>query len=66
LTALQNASGWEIGTGPSVVMLDAGVQANITTTTLAEPVYAISFNQQGLMAALAINGTRISPFTPES
>jgi lipid-binding SYLF domain-containing protein len=66
LTALQNASGWEIGTGPSVVMLDAGVQANVTTTTLAEPVYAISFNQQGLMAALAINGTRISSFTPES
>ena len=65
LTALQNASGWEIGTGPSVVMLEAGLQANVTTTTLAEPVYAISFGQQGVMAALAINGTRISPFTPE-
>jgi lipid-binding SYLF domain-containing protein len=65
LTALQNAGGWEIGTGPSVVMLEAGLQANVTTTTLAEPVYAISFGQQGLMAALAINGTRISPFTPE-
>jgi len=65
LTALQNAGGWEIGTGPSVVMLEAGLQANVTTTTLAEPVYAISFGQQGVMAALAINGTRISPFTPE-
>jgi lipid-binding SYLF domain-containing protein len=66
LTALQNAGGWEIGTGPSVVMLEAGLQANVTTTTLAEPVYAISFGQQGVMAALAINGTRITPFTPES
>jgi lipid-binding SYLF domain-containing protein len=65
LTALRNAGGWEIGTGPSVVMLDAGLQANVTTTTLTEPVYAISFNQQGVMAALAINGTKITAFTPE-
>jgi lipid-binding SYLF domain-containing protein len=65
LAALRNAGGWEIGTGPSVVMLEAGLQANVTTTTLTEPVYAISFNQQGLMAALAINGTRITTFAPE-
>lgn len=65
LVALRNAGGWEIGTGPSVVMLNAGVQANVTSSTLTEPVYAISFNQQGLMAALAINGTRITPYTPE-
>ena len=65
LTALRNAGGWEIGTGPSVVMLNAGVQANVTTSTLTEPVYAISFNQQGLMAALAINGSKITAFAPE-
>jgi len=65
LAALQD-SGWEVGTGPSVVALDMGLQANVTTTTLTEPVYAISFNQQGLMAALSLNGTRISPFTPRS
>jgi lipid-binding SYLF domain-containing protein len=65
LAALRNAGGWEIGTGPSVVMLNAGVQANVTSSTLTEPVYAISFNQQGLMAALAINGTRITTFAPE-
>lgn len=66
LAALRNAGGWEIGTGPSVVVLNAGVQANVTSSTLTEPVYAISFNQQGLMAALAINGSKITPFSPES
>lgn len=66
LAALRSASGWEIGTGPSVVVLNAGVQANVTSSTLTEPVYAISFNQQGLMAALAINGSKITPFSPES
>jgi lipid-binding SYLF domain-containing protein len=64
LAALQRNDGWEIGTGPSVVMLDRGLQANMTTTTLSEPVYAISFNQQGVMAALALNGTKITRFTP--
>lgn len=64
LTALMQADGWEVGTGPSVVFLDTGVQANVTATTLREPVYAITFSQQGLMAALALNGTKITRITP--
>ncbi len=62
--ALDAASGWEIGTGPTVVALDQGLQANITSTTLSEPVYAISFSQQGLMASLAINGSKITRINP--
>jgi len=64
LRNLDRADGWEIGTGPSVVALDRGVQANVTSTTLVEPVYAITFGQQGLMAALALQGTKITRFTP--
>jgi lipid-binding SYLF domain-containing protein len=66
LAALRARDGWEIGTGPSVVALDMGLQANASSTTLTEPVYSISFNQQGLMAALALNGSKITPFTPSS
>jgi lipid-binding SYLF domain-containing protein len=47
-----------------VVALDMGLQANATSTTLTEAVYAISFNQQGLMASLSLDGTRITPFVP--
>jgi lipid-binding SYLF domain-containing protein len=64
LAALNRADGWEIGTGPSVVAFDAGLQANVTATTLREPVYAITFNQQGLMASLALNGTKITRIEP--
>lgn len=64
LAALMNSDGWEIGTGPSVVIVDRGLQANLTSTTLAEPVYAISFSQQGLMASLALNGTKITRINP--
>ena len=63
--ALDAASGWEIGTGPTVVALDQGLQANITSTTLSEPVYAISFSQQGLMASLSINGSKITRIQPD-
>ncbi len=45
--------------------LDRGVQANVTATTLREPVYAITFGQEGLMAALALNGTKITRITPD-
>ncbi len=64
IAALRKADGWEIGTGPTVVALDKGLQANATSTTLTEPVYAITFGQQGLMAALALNGTKITKITP--
>ncbi len=63
--AIDAASGWEIGTGPMVVAVDQGLQANITSTTLTEPVYAISFSQQRLMASLSINGSKITRTHPE-
>jgi lipid-binding SYLF domain-containing protein len=66
LAALMRAEGWEIGTGPSVVVIDKGAQVNVTATTLREAVYAITFDQEGLMASLALNGTKISRITPEA
>jgi lipid-binding SYLF domain-containing protein len=65
LAALDAASGWEIGTGPTVVALDRGLQANVSSTTLGESVYAVSFGQQGLMASLALNGSKITRIRPD-
>ena len=64
LRALMIADGWEIGTGPAVVVLDRGVQANINSTTLTEPVYAVTFGQEGLLAAITLNGTKITRINP--
>ncbi|MFZ4125139.1 MAG: YSC84-related protein [Rickettsiales bacterium] len=52
--------GWEIGVGPTVVMVDAGVAKNLTSSTLKDDAYAFIFDQQGLMASLSIEGTKIS------
>src|SRR5271154_3259771 len=52
--------GWEIGTGPTVVVVNEGVAKNLTTSTLKDDAYAFIFDQQGLMASLSIEGTKIS------
>lgn len=57
---LENSDGWEIGVGPTVVVVDAGVARNLSTTTLSEDAYAFIFDQQGLMAGVSIEGTKIS------
>lgn len=57
---LQESQGWEIGTGPTVVLVDAGIAKNLTTSTLQDDAYAFIFDQQGLMAGISIEGTKIS------
>jgi lipid-binding SYLF domain-containing protein len=57
---LKESKGWEIGTGPSVVVVDSGAAKNLTTSTLKNDAYAFIFDQQGLMASLSIEGTKIS------
>jgi lipid-binding SYLF domain-containing protein len=56
--------GWEIGVGPTVVVVDAGVARNLSTSTLKDDAYAFIFDQQGLMAGVSIEGTKISHIHP--
>ncbi len=52
--------GWEIGVGPTVVVVDEGVARNLSTSTLKDDAYAFIFDQKGLMAGVSIEGTKIS------
>lgn len=61
---LERSRGWEIGTGPSVVVADEGLAASMTTTTARSDVYAFFFDQSGLMAGLGIQGTKITHINP--
>jgi lipid-binding SYLF domain-containing protein len=58
---VHDSHGWEIGVGPTVVVVDEGVARNLSTSTLKDDAYAFIFGQQGLMAGLSIEGTKISP-----
>jgi len=57
---LDKSKGWEFGVGPTVVAVDEGAAKNLTTSTLKSDAYAFIFDQQGLMASLSIEGTKIS------
>ena len=57
---IHDSQGWEIGVGPTVVVVDEGVARNLSTSTLKDDAYAFIFNQQGLMAGLSLEGTKIS------
>lgn len=58
---LDKSKGWEIGVGPSVVAVNEGVAKNLSSSSLKDDAYAFIFDQQGLMATLSIEGTKISP-----
>jgi lipid-binding SYLF domain-containing protein len=57
---LATSKGWEFGVGPSVVVVNEGAAKNLSTTTLKDDAYAFIADQQGLMASLSIEGTKIS------
>jgi len=57
---IEDTKGWEIGVGPTVVVVDEGVAKNLSTTSLKDDAYAFIFSQQGLMAGVGIEGTKIS------
>ena len=65
LAQLDNAKGFEVGVGPSVVLVDEGMAKTTTTTTLKDDVYAFVFGQKGLMAGLGIQGNKITRVTPK-
>src|SRR5262249_36572700 len=64
LNYLRKSDGWEIGTGPSVVLVDEGVAKSVTTTSAREGIYAFSFSQKGLMAGIGIQGSKITRIHP--
>ncbi|HSB95092.1 MAG TPA: hypothetical protein VLC91_01500, partial [Spongiibacteraceae bacterium] len=63
LKYLQSSDGWELGVGPSIVVVDAGVARSLSTSTAKDDVYVFFFDQKGLMAGLGIQGSKITKIT---
>ncbi|MGH8580144.1 MAG: YSC84-related protein [Gammaproteobacteria bacterium] len=64
LSYLDRSGGWEVGVGPSIVVLDHGKARALTTTTMKDDIYAFIFSQKGLMAGLGLQGTKITRINP--
>jgi lipid-binding SYLF domain-containing protein len=63
LVQLQAANGFEVGVGPSIVLVDEGMAKTTTTKTIKEDIVAFVFGQKGLMAGLGIQGNKITQIT---
>lgn len=60
LEYLDRSEGWELGVGPSIVVMDEGAAKSFSTTTARDDVYAVIFGQSGLMAGIGLQGTKIT------
>lgn len=64
LNYLNKSEGWEVGVGPTVVVMDEGLAKSLTTSTAKDEIYAFIFGQKGLMAGIGIQGSKITKITP--
>jgi lipid-binding SYLF domain-containing protein len=60
LKVIDEAKGFEIGTGPSVVFADSGMGKSMTSKTAEDKIYAFVFDQVGAMFALDLQGSKIT------
>ena len=57
---VETGAGWELGAGPSIVVVDAGKARTMSTETMKDDVYAFTFGQKGLMAGMGLQGSKIT------
>ena len=62
---INRSGGWEIGSAPSLVIVDQGMATSLTTATVNKGTYAFFFNQRGLMGGLSLQGSKITRIHPE-
>lgn len=62
---LNRTGGWELGSSPSIVVLNKGYSNALSNATLHKGTYAFFFDQRGLMGGLGLQGTKITRIHPK-
>lgn len=62
---LNSSGGWDVGSSPSLVVVDKGAAANLSVATLDKGTYAFIFNQRGLMGGIGLQGSKITRIYPK-
>jgi lipid-binding SYLF domain-containing protein len=60
LARFENSRGWTTGVDATVTVLSVGANAQVTSATAQQPVIGYILSNQGLMAGVTIDGTRIT------
>lgn len=64
LRQLNKTGGFEVGAGPSVVVMDEAMAKSTTSITYDKDIYAFIFSQKGLMGGLGLQGNKITRIKP--
>ena len=65
LKQLDKTEGFEVGVGPTIVVMDEGKAKSTTTTSAKDDIYAFIFSQKGLMAGLGLQGNKITKISSQ-
>jgi lipid-binding SYLF domain-containing protein len=57
---LEDSGGFELGSGPSIVVLDSGTAKSFSSSTAQKDIAAMFFDQKGLMGGLGLQGSKLS------
>ena len=52
--------GWELGADAEVVFRDKGFSIGVSSKTISKPIYAVVFDQKGLLAGTSLVGAKFS------
>jgi lipid-binding SYLF domain-containing protein len=65
LAYLDQSKGFEAGVDATVAVVDKGVEADASTSTIQDPIVAFVFGQKGLMAGATLEGSKITRIDPK-
>jgi len=60
LDQLDSTHGFELGAGPSFVLVTEGIAKSMTSNTLTSDVYSYVFGQMGLMGGIGLQGSKLT------
>jgi lipid-binding SYLF domain-containing protein len=60
LKKFTDSDGWEAGVDADVTVVDTGATGSLDTTTVKDPVIGFNFGEEGLMAGVSVEGTKVS------
>lgn len=60
LTEFTNADGWEAGVNADNTVVDTGATGSLDTTTAQSPVIGFNLGDEGLMAGVSAEGTKVT------
>ncbi|MEL6794609.1 MAG: YSC84-related protein, partial [Pseudomonadota bacterium] len=58
LNGFRNSSGWELGADAEFTVPGDGISVNLDSTTARNPVIAVIFAQDGLLAGASLEGAK--------